>query len=669
MANNYCGCSGNGDTPEYIIRLNSQGPTGPQGPQGEQGFSPIVSYTMTKDDIHFTIVNEDNIQDTPNFFNYVAKKDLSNVNFANPFTINGITLQEAYPTNNITSSNYLYVNSPEGFTLRMNNTGNHIRLSGNKITDTIDIGGFNHSTILVGLDKAYYNGNEIATVNDISDVSDKLDKDGLNADNPIVLNAIRFYNGTTERRIYPTNNNLRISGNPLQLDGESATTPQDPNRIIIDNNIITIGNTNRDNVIEIGYTNATYKGKEISTVDQIPIVNNPTVTLTQGGETKGTFTLNQTNDVTIDLEEGGDTSLKLPLTIDGDPYVVDGETRIPFIKLYKTQTTQGIVSGTKNSSGDELNSASMVITSIGGSGLSTTYPSDNVAILAVNYDNNTIGLNSDNKLAVIKDYITNEKYGIQGDYSTHYGILDCPNGLIDYNVTGKDITINAGMILQLAGQANKTTIASNITKTLTSNDNIVLFYSAGEFLEAGKVDYSIEEPADNGASNYQAWYTPEVGQWQFKSNDTGNVWRQAIATPIANIYMNNSNITRIDYIGYRILDDDIFVQQSELETINESITTLTNDKADKATTLAGYGITDAYDKDEIDSKFSQVPDMSDVYTTDEIDSKLAAKQTEIDDLTSQIEGANEEIANLTAQYNSLLQRVIALETNINGGNA
>lgn len=167
-----------------------------------------------------------------------------------------------------------------------------------------------------------------------------------------------------------------------------------------------------------------------------------------------------------------------------------------------------------------------------------------------------------------------DKYGIRGDYSTHWGILDCPNGLIDYNATGKEITLSAGIVLQLAGQDSKTTIASAITKTLTSTTPITLFYGGGELIEVGQIDYSIKEPSDNGVENYQAWFNPEIGKWQFKSNATGNVWRELVATPIANINMNGSNITRVDYIGYRILDDDIIAQQSDIENLQNIITTL-----------------------------------------------------------------------------------------------
>ena len=43
----------------------------------------------------------------------------------------------------------------------------------------------------------------------------------------------------------------------------------------------------------------------IATTDDIPTVNNPTITFTQGGATKGTITLNQSGDQTIEFDAGG----------------------------------------------------------------------------------------------------------------------------------------------------------------------------------------------------------------------------------------------------------------------------------------------------------------------------------------------------------------------------
>jgi len=62
--------------------------------------------------------------------------------------------------------------------------------------------------------------------------------------------------------------------------------------------------------------------------------------------------------------------------------------------------------------------------------------------------------------------------------------------------------------------------------------------------------------------------------------------------------------------------------------LRQDVNTLATTKADKATTLSGYGITDAYTKTEIDGKINSKANSSDVYTKaeteDQIDIKVAA---------------------------------------------
>lgn len=180
----------------------------------------------------------------------------------------------------------------------------------------------------------------------------------------------------------------------------------------------------------------------------------------------------------------------------------------------------------------------------------------------------------------ISNYITSsggsvemEKYGIEADYAVHYGIIDCPNGLIEYNTTNKDIVIKSGIVLQTAGNPLRTTIASDINYTIQETGKITLFYAQGEILEAGDVFYQENEP-ENGVTSYLAWYKPSLGKWQFKSNATGNVFREATATPIANVNVGETLITSISYIGYRIFDDDCFASLSDIDSINETISTL-----------------------------------------------------------------------------------------------
>lgn len=43
---------------------------------------------------------------------------------------------------------------------------------------------------------------------------------------------------------------------------------------------------------------------DLSNKPTIPTVNNPTITITQGGTTKGSFTLNQSSGDTIEIDEG-----------------------------------------------------------------------------------------------------------------------------------------------------------------------------------------------------------------------------------------------------------------------------------------------------------------------------------------------------------------------------
>lgn len=148
--------------------------------------------------------------------------------------------------------------------------------------------------------------------------------------------------------------------------------------------------------------------------------------------------------------------------------------------------------------------------------------------------------------------------GIKGDYCTSYGILEAPNGILT-NPSGMQVTLKQGVVLQLAGQDIKTTVSGDMTQTLTSTADCDLFYVSGttSLMEVAQIVWSKMEP-DNGATGVLAWWNPDNGKWKFKSNDTGNVWAEAVATPVAHIHTDGTTITRIDHIGYRVLDDEIF---------------------------------------------------------------------------------------------------------------
>ena len=170
MTDNYCKCCGDG-TPEYIIELNQQGAPGKRGEKGDEGYSPVIDFIADNDEIRFSSTNENNITSTPNLYDFVAKKDLSNVNnlydlvakrdlsnLPNPVTINDITI------NNYNSGQVrLYSDKAIMFQNQVIGLG----ISGTYLTVNRDLNNIYLNTTNGG--KATYNGNELATVNNISD--------------------------------------------------------------------------------------------------------------------------------------------------------------------------------------------------------------------------------------------------------------------------------------------------------------------------------------------------------------------------------------------------------------------------------------------------------------------------------------------------------------------
>lgn len=157
-----------------------------------------------------------------------------------------------------------------------------------------------------------------------------------------------------------------------------------------------------------------------------------------------------------------------------------------------------------------------------------------------------------------------EKYGIKGDYVSKYGIINAQNGLITYTSDSKEVTVKAGIQLLMPGSDIKTQNGSDIKYTINSTSDVTLFLADGEVKEAEGVYFQTEEP-ENGQEAYLAWYNPEVGKWQFKSNDDGNVWRTPTkAGPLADVHLSETGVIRVDYVGYRVLNDQIFALKSDL---------------------------------------------------------------------------------------------------------
>jgi hypothetical protein len=157
---------------------------------------------------------------------------------------------------------------------------------------------------------------------------------------------------------------------------------------------------------------------------------------------------------------------------------------------------------------------------------------------------------------------TVEKHGLEGDYCSKYGIVDCPNGILSKG--NGQVTLKAGVVMQMTETDGLTTNASDMPHDITSTVDFDLFYTSGSLLEATQVVFSEQEP-DNGTTDTIAWYNGM--KWQFKSNNEGNVWRAAPAVRLAHFHVTDGNITRIDYIGNRQLNKLIPVTTDTEQTI------------------------------------------------------------------------------------------------------
>lgn len=178
---------------------------------------------------------------------------------------------------------------------------------------------------------------------------------------------------------------------------------------------------------------------------------------------------------------------------------------------------------------------------------------------------------SGNKLSAVGGGSTSvEKYGIEGDYSSKYGILECPNGI--FTVSDMTMTLQPGVVMQCAGSEAKTTNSSAMAHTVTSTSDFDIFYTSGQFIEATQVVFSTEEP-ENGATGYLAWWDPSRAdkKWQFKSNDSGNVWAAAAACRLAHVHTDGTTITRVDYIGNRQMDDGVFADLATANTFKKAL--------------------------------------------------------------------------------------------------
>ena len=139
-----------------------------------------------------------------------------------------------------------------------------------------------------------------------------------------------------------------------------------------------------DNKLYYGSNSAS---NELATIGDIPTVSDATITLTQGGVTKGTFTLNGSA-TTIDLDAGGSTIT--------NPLEIEDTDSNNFISIGVDSSGANIRLG--NTQGLSFNS---YLIGNATAPLELTNGAFGDKIIKLNIDSNTLDINSDNKLTVI----------------------------------------------------------------------------------------------------------------------------------------------------------------------------------------------------------------------------------------------------------------------------
>lgn len=308
--------------------------------------------------------------------------------------------------------------------------------------------------------------------------SEYLKIDGSNASGSMTLN------------VPVTTGNLTVGGYLTTPANRPATIP------LITTNGISAGNAG---MIELGskctilssgaiiYTHpGDNSGYELVNQADIPAVYNSTITLTQGGVTKGSFTLNQSTGATIDLDAGGVGKVdKLSSTVyntDTQRLVATGfgitntGMSVTFntaltseMQEYDERTEEWVTTGSQT--------IYPVITSISGSGCISATTTNGATALSLAYDDYTLKLTDNNELKVNENlipFLASENYFTNANHFGNIEIASGSNILFDgdggvYYADANDGNINI---------INRTTGQYGATVTVGSDDAIMILEGA-----------------------------------------------------------------------------------------------------------------------------------------------------------------------------------------------
>ena len=140
------------------------------------------------------------------------------------------------------------------------------------------------------------------SIPDISGLATKAELEYIESEIPDVSNF------ATKQELQLIENEIPTKASDIGALPDTVNIPSKTSDLTNDSGFIT-GITSSDVTTALGYTpyNSTNPNNYI-TANDLPTVNNSTITINQGGTQKGTFTLNQTGNTTIDLDAGGSSS-------------------------------------------------------------------------------------------------------------------------------------------------------------------------------------------------------------------------------------------------------------------------------------------------------------------------------------------------------------------------
>jgi len=383
-----------------------------------------------------------------------------------------------------------------------------------------------------------------------------LTRDGSNAANPININ------GLTIREQYgnlyiSTNAQVSFSSNanPISIGGRSIdliSTNVGSVRLLPNYGVILNAAENKNISLTTSGTGiATYNNKEIATVNQLPTVGNGTITITQGGITKGTFTTNQSGNSTIEIDKSGETYLA------GEGISI----RDNYIWLDYNLNRGLDVPEFSNS-------------------------------LAIKTDGDTISFDSDGALTIapslLAQYVTNTSLATTlANYALSADIPTVGNGTITINQSGTqkgtftlnqsgDVTID----LDVGGESYTAGTGIDITNDTISVDSTVLTTNTAQTVTGDKT-FSADIHLDGGDIRLDSTTSRIYGK------DTNDNYKSIIARSVGSseIYIGNQGDVlklagRLPHLKYNNADVALL---ADVPTVNNSTITFTQGGVTKGT--------------------------------------------------------------------------------------